>query len=85
MSAIAPRIPPGIVALSGGLVIWAIARYVPGSRIAMPGTRVMAAALLGAGAVLMLLGVASFLRARHGLRSVVTWGPGEKMLAESVK
>jgi lipopolysaccharide heptosyltransferase I len=28
--------------------------------------------------------VAAFLRARHGLRSVVTWGPGEKMLAESV-
>jgi len=28
--------------------------------------------------------VASFLHARHGLRSVVTWGPGEKMLAESV-
>lgn len=27
--------------------------------------------------------VASFLRARHGLRSLVTWGPGEKMLAES--
>lgn len=27
--------------------------------------------------------VAAFLRARHGLRSVVTWGPGEKMLAES--
>ncbi|MEX2273723.1 MAG: glycosyltransferase family 9 protein [Vicinamibacterales bacterium] len=28
--------------------------------------------------------VASFVRARHGLRSLVTWGPGEKMLAESV-
>ena len=28
--------------------------------------------------------VAAFLRARHGLRSVVAWGPGEKMLAESV-
>lgn len=28
--------------------------------------------------------VAAFLRARHGLRSIVTWGPGEKMLAESV-
>lgn len=28
--------------------------------------------------------VAAFLRARHGLRSVVTWGPGEKMLAETV-
>ena len=27
--------------------------------------------------------VAAFLRARHGLRSVVTWGPGEKMLAEA--
>lgn len=26
--------------------------------------------------------VASFLRARHKLRSIVTWGPGEKMLAE---
>lgn len=28
--------------------------------------------------------VAAFLRARHGLRSIVTWGPGEKMLAEAV-
>src|SRR5688500_16299319 len=27
--------------------------------------------------------VAAFLRARHALRSVVTWGPGEKMLAEA--
>lgn len=27
--------------------------------------------------------VAAFLRARHGLRSVITWGPGEKMLAEA--
>ena len=27
--------------------------------------------------------VAAFLRARHGLRSIVTWGPGEKMLAEA--
>ncbi|MDQ3168691.1 MAG: glycosyltransferase family 9 protein, partial [Acidobacteriota bacterium] len=26
--------------------------------------------------------VAAFLRARHGMRSVVAWGPGEKMLAE---
>lgn len=26
--------------------------------------------------------VAAFLRARHQLRSVVTWGPGEKMIAE---
>jgi heptosyltransferase I len=28
--------------------------------------------------------VAAFLRARHGLRSVVAWGPGEKMLAEAI-
>jgi lipopolysaccharide heptosyltransferase I len=28
--------------------------------------------------------VAAFLRARHGLRSVVSWGPGEKMLGELV-
>jgi heptosyltransferase I len=27
--------------------------------------------------------VAAFLLARHGLRSVVTWGPGEKMVAET--
>ena len=27
--------------------------------------------------------VAAFLHARHGLRSIVTWGPGEKMLAET--
>ena len=26
--------------------------------------------------------VAAFLRARHGMRSVMAWGPGEKMLAE---
>ncbi len=26
--------------------------------------------------------VAAFLRARHGMRSVVAWGPGEKMIAE---
>lgn len=26
--------------------------------------------------------VAAFLRARHGLRSIVTWGPGEERLAE---
>ncbi|MDQ3071454.1 MAG: glycosyltransferase family 9 protein [Acidobacteriota bacterium] len=28
--------------------------------------------------------VAAFLRARHHMRSVVSWGPGEKMLAETV-
>jgi heptosyltransferase I len=27
--------------------------------------------------------VAAFLRARHGLRSIISWGPGEKMLAEA--
>lgn len=27
--------------------------------------------------------VAAFLRARHGLRSVVTWGPGEEQLADA--
>jgi protein-S-isoprenylcysteine O-methyltransferase Ste14 len=58
------RIPPGLVALAGALAIWAMARYVPGARVAVPGHRVMAAVFLIIGAVLMVLGVASFLRAR---------------------
>lgn len=58
------RIPPGLVALAGGMAIWLLARYVPVSRIAVPGNRVMAAVTFGIGVALMLLGVASFLRAR---------------------
>lgn len=59
-----PRIPPGLVALAGGLTIWAIARYVPASRIALPGSRELAAVFFAIGVALMSLGVASFLRAR---------------------
>lgn len=64
MEPIAARIPPGLVAIAGGLAIWAIARSVPASRVPVPGSRLTAAVLLAAGAVLVLLGVASFLRAR---------------------
>ncbi|MBA3949919.1 MAG: isoprenylcysteine carboxylmethyltransferase family protein [Acidobacteria bacterium] len=60
----AMRIPPGLVALAGGVAIWSIARYVPASRVVVPGSRVMAIVLGGIGVALTLLGVASFLRAR---------------------
>lgn len=58
------RIPPGLVALAGGLAIWSIARYVPASRIVVPGNRVMAAIAVVLGVALMAFGVVSFLRAR---------------------
>lgn len=58
------RIPPGFVALAGGLAIWAIARSVPQSRVVVPGSRGIAVGLGIAGVALMALGVAAFLRAR---------------------
>lgn len=58
------RIPPGIVALVCGLAIWSIARYVPASRLVVPGNRPTAVVLGAIGVALVLLGVVSFLRAR---------------------
>lgn len=58
------RVPPGLVFLAAGFLIWGLARVAPAARVTVPGSRA-AAILLGAvGVMLMLLGVASFLRAR---------------------
>lgn len=59
-----PRIPPGLVALAAGFLIWGIARVAPGVRVSVPGGRTAAIVLAAAGVILMALGVVSFLRAR---------------------
>ena len=60
----AVRIPPGLVFLAAGLLIWCIARFAPAARIVMPGSRAVAIVLGGIGIALVLLGIAAFVRAR---------------------
>ena len=58
------RIPPGLVFLAAGFLIWGIARLAPAARIVIPGSRAAAIVLGGIGVALMLLGIAAFIRAR---------------------
>ena len=60
----AVRIPPGLVFLAAGFLIWCIARFEPAVRLIIPGSRVVALVLGSIGVVLVLLGIAAFIRAR---------------------
>ena len=57
------RIPPVLVVIVAGLLIWVISRYVPFPSLAIPGRDLVAASLAAVGAVVVALGVASFNRA----------------------
>lgn len=59
-----PRLPPVAVAASFGLVMWVIARALPGLVFDFPGRAVVAPALLALGAAISLAGVTAFRRAR---------------------
>lgn len=58
------RIPPVLVVIVAGLLIWAISRYVPSPSLVVPGKDFVAVVLVVVGAVVAALGVASFRRAR---------------------
>lgn len=58
------RIPPGLVFLAAGFLIWCIARFAPAARVAVPGSRAVAIVLGAIGVTLVLLGIAAFIRAR---------------------
>lgn len=57
-------IPPPIVALACAAAIWALARYVPGFDVQVPGQRMAAFALIGLGLLLDASSIAAFLRAK---------------------
>lgn len=58
------RAPPVLVVIIAGLLIWGIDRYLPFPSFAIPGTDLVAVLLGALGAVVSLLGVVSFRRAR---------------------
>ena len=58
------RIPPGLVFLAAGFLIWCIARVAPAVRVVVPGSRAVAIVIGAIGVTLVLLGIASFIRAR---------------------
>ncbi|MBL38975.1 MAG: protein-S-isoprenylcysteine methyltransferase [Xanthomonadales bacterium] len=58
-----PKIPPVLVVIVAGLLIWAISRYVPSPSVIVPGKDLVAAVLVAVGAVVVVLGVVSFRRA----------------------
>ena len=58
------KIPPPIVTLVMGAIMWLIARGVPALSFGMPGRRLIAAALAVAGVAFASMGAASFRRAR---------------------
>jgi len=59
-----PKIPPLVTLFLMGVVMWGVARAVPGGRISLPAGRIVAAPLAIAGFTVALLGVASFRRAK---------------------
>lgn len=58
------RIPPVLVVIVAGLLVWAIARYASFPSFAIPGKNLVAVLLAAFGAVITALGVASFGRAK---------------------
>lgn len=61
---LAARVPPGLIFLTAGFLIWCIARFVPAARVAVPGTRTAAIAIGAAGGALVVFALAGFIRAR---------------------
>ena len=59
-----PVIPPPIIALAAGALMWAIARKAGLPALDFPGRIPVAAALAGAGLLIDLVSVAAFVRAR---------------------
>ena len=64
MSGLDARIPPLAVALVAGGVMWLIAAMTPALRISVPARLFVAAGLAAVGALIVVLGVLAFLRAR---------------------
>jgi protein-S-isoprenylcysteine O-methyltransferase Ste14 len=58
------RIPPAALGLLLGATMAAAAHFTPAFGFSLPGSRILAAGLAGAGVVVALLGVVSFRRAR---------------------
>ena len=61
------KIPPGVVFLATGAVMWLAARALPGFGFDFPSRRGLVWALLAAGLVLGAAGVATFVRLRTSL------------------
>lgn len=59
-----PLIPPPVVMLMAGLLMWVLAWWFPAGHVSFPGQAVLALGLLLAGVVLMLLAVASFVKVK---------------------
>jgi len=64
---VALRVPPIFVVFIAGLLIWAVARYLPFAPILIPGNNLAAGLLAAIGAVVIVLGVAAFRRAKTTL------------------
>ena len=61
------KIPPPIVAVAIGVLMWLIARLTPAFAIAIPASRVLAGAIVALGVLISIAGVRSFRKARTTL------------------
>jgi protein-S-isoprenylcysteine O-methyltransferase Ste14 len=68
-------IPPPVVLLSCGALMWIVDAYLPSFRVAFPGNRILFWVLLLAGMFLIIFTIASF------LRRGTTFHPGRRALA----
>jgi len=58
------KVPPLLVALILGVLMWLVARLTPGLTVAIPSVEIVAGAVLLTGVVIALAGVVAFRRAR---------------------
>src|SRR4051812_21530343 len=63
MRALELKVPPPVVALVTGVLMWLVARYAPGLALRVPARHAVAGGVFAAGLVVSVLGVASFRRA----------------------
>jgi protein-S-isoprenylcysteine O-methyltransferase Ste14 len=63
MGAVKLKIPPPIVTVAMGIVMWLIARFTPAFALAFPARHVVAVCIALAGVVIAVMGIASFRRA----------------------
>ncbi len=67
MATLRVKVPPGVIFLIAAAAMWLLARFTPEFRFYFPGRAVIASVLLGAGILIVGLGVAAFRRARTTL------------------
>ncbi|MFN0023203.1 MAG: methyltransferase family protein [Parvularculaceae bacterium] len=60
----APLVPPPVIALAAGALMWVLARYAGLPALDFPGRALAAAGIAGAGLAIDLISVAAFIRAR---------------------